>query len=1014
MQIRPRYLLCLAMLVISASAFAQTTATLTGTVTTEGKGLPGVTVTVSSPNLQGTRTTVSGANGDYVFPSLPPGPYKVDFDLEGMQRITKNATLRLAETSRADAELAVSRVSEAITVTAAAPSVLETPQVSTNFDAKTIESLPVDRTIQGRVLLAPGVTNTGPNNQIVIHGAQSFDNLYLVNGVVVNENVRGQPQAAVIEDAIQETTLLTGGVSAEFGRFTGGVVSTITKSGGNEFTGSFRDGLSNDKWISKTAFKDPVSGATEANHLDKVNPIYEETIGGRVIRDRLWFFLAGRQAKTSFSNQTVGLNLPYTTSVNENRYEAKLTGNITSRHSLIGSYLKVKNNQSGTKFGNIADLESLRSVGNPISLYALHYNGVITNTFLLEAQWSKKDFSIVGGGSLFRDEIKGTMLRDISTGFRGWSPTFCGVCQAKERDNKDMLLKGSYFLSTKTTGSHNITGGYDEFHQLRNENNYQSGSDFRLFGDFIYSGGKLFLHVDPNKSGGVSRSHFQWDPLLGLSETSDFGTKSVFANDKWDFNSRWTFNAGLRYDKNDGENQTHVKTVSDSRISPRLGAIFDLRGDGKHRFSANYGRYVAMISQGPADSTSTGGRYATYQFQYLGPEINPVGTPASQLIPTDEVIRRAFDWFHTNGFTGNNSLIYNLTIPGFTEKIVQKMKSPYMDEITAGYGVQLAGSSYLRADVIHRSWGDFYVTRRDLTTGQATTPTGAKVDVGFIENSSGNLSRKYNALQVQGQTKPMKRVTFGGNYTFSKLRGNVENEEFNNATVTIGAIGTTGSNVYQMPEYPEYTKFAQNNPEGYLPADIRHRANAWLQYAVPFPIGNLDLSLLQRYHSGIPFYAFGVINPGVSTANPNGIANPGYALPPTQVAYFFGGERGKLRLDNIYETSFTINYSVPISRASLFLKGDVINLFNQQGVEQAATGAGNVVQQRVFTNFNRSSLKPFNPFTDTPKECPKGTAAADCTAMGANWQLDPNFGKATNKDAYQIPRTYRFAVGVRF
>jgi|SRR5437867_1544871 len=85
MQIRPRYLLCLAMLVISASAFAQTTATLTGTVTTEGKGLPGVTVTVSSPNLQGTRTTVSGANGDYVFPSLPPGPYKVDFDLEGMQ-----------------------------------------------------------------------------------------------------------------------------------------------------------------------------------------------------------------------------------------------------------------------------------------------------------------------------------------------------------------------------------------------------------------------------------------------------------------------------------------------------------------------------------------------------------------------------------------------------------------------------------------------------------------------------------------------------------------------------------------------------------------------------------------------------------------------------------------------------------------------------------------------------------------------------------------------------------------
>jgi hypothetical protein len=143
------------------------------------------------------------------------------------------------------------------------------------------------------------------------------------------------------------------------------------------------------------------------------------------------------------------------------------------------------------------------------------------------------------------------------------------------------------------------------------------------------------------------------------------------------------------------------------------------------------------------------------------------------------------------------------------------------------------------------------------------------------------------------------------------------------------------------------------------------------------------------------------------------VANPGYALPPTQVAYFFG-DRGGIRLDNIFETSLTANWSVPVRRASLFFKGDIINLFNKQGVEQAATSAGNVVQQRVFTNFNRSTLKPFNPFTDTPKECPKGTAAADCAAMGANFQLDPNFGKATNKDAYQIPRTYRFAVGVRF
>src|SRR5262249_18106424 len=521
--------------------------------------------------------------------------------------------------------------------------------------------------------------------------------------------------------------------------------------------------------------------------------------------------------------------------------------------------LKVNDSQSGTKFGNIADLASLRPVGNPIKLYSAHYSGTFGNNFLLEGLWSKKDFSIVGGGAPSRDEIAGTLLRDIRNGWRAWSPTFCGVCPAKERNNKDWNVKGSYFLSSKLTGSHSIVAGYDEFHQLRNENNYQSGSDFRLFGDFVNVDGTVFLHVDPTKtSSGVSRSHFEWDPLLGLSQTSDFKTASAFVNDKWDLNSHWSFNAGLRYDKNSGLNQAHIATVDDSAFSPRLGAIYDLKADGKHRFSLNYGRYVTKIDQGPADSTSTGGRYATYQFQYLGPEINPldstghiVGTP----VPTQQAIQQAFAWFHANGFTGNNALIYPLAIPGFTEKLNGSLQSPFMDEITAGYGVQLTANSYLRADLIHRNWGDFYVTRRDLSTGQAVTPTGSKVDVGFIENSSSGLDRKYNALQLQGQTKLFQRVTIGGNYTYAKLRGNGEGEEFNNATVTIGAIGTTGSNVYQNPEYPEYTKFAQNNPVGYLAADMRHRANVWAQYRVPVPYGQLDLAVLERYHSAVPYSA---------------------------------------------------------------------------------------------------------------------------------------------------------------
>ena len=109
-------ILSLVVLFITGSALAQvagTTSSLSGMVTTDGKPLPGVTVTVSSPSLQGTRTAVTGEGGGYTFPSLPPGLYVVTFELEGMQKITKKVTLSLATPAHADTDMKVIAVSEA-------------------------------------------------------------------------------------------------------------------------------------------------------------------------------------------------------------------------------------------------------------------------------------------------------------------------------------------------------------------------------------------------------------------------------------------------------------------------------------------------------------------------------------------------------------------------------------------------------------------------------------------------------------------------------------------------------------------------------------------------------------------------------------------------------------------------------------------------------------------------------------------------------------------------------------
>ncbi|HEX2061235.1 MAG TPA: carboxypeptidase-like regulatory domain-containing protein, partial [Thermoanaerobaculia bacterium] len=106
------------LLLASVSAFGQSsvTGTLTGTVTSDGAPLPGATITVTSPQLQGSRTAVSDANGNYNIAALPPGDYTVRIELQGLQTVTRSTRVTLAGTSRVDADLKVSAVTESITV----------------------------------------------------------------------------------------------------------------------------------------------------------------------------------------------------------------------------------------------------------------------------------------------------------------------------------------------------------------------------------------------------------------------------------------------------------------------------------------------------------------------------------------------------------------------------------------------------------------------------------------------------------------------------------------------------------------------------------------------------------------------------------------------------------------------------------------------------------------------------------------------------------------------------------
>ena len=306
------FLLLIAVLGAGSPARGQaTTGTISGQVlSSDGQSLPGVTIATTSPALQGVRTAVTSDSGDYLIPLLPPGTYSVSFELAGFQTVTRTQQVAGAYNAAVNVTLSPSGVSEVVSVVADAQPFVDTAQVATNFKQELMATLPSNRTIDAVMLMAPSVHATGPGGAFSIAGALSYENVYTVNGAVIVENLRGSPYPLYIEDALQEVTVATAGVSAEYGRFAGGMVSAITKSGGDAFSGSFRTSFANDYWRSLTpATSDPKRdrGAEKPGTV----PMYEATFGGPMRKQRLWFFSATRIKNEETARKTLLTNIAY-------------------------------------------------------------------------------------------------------------------------------------------------------------------------------------------------------------------------------------------------------------------------------------------------------------------------------------------------------------------------------------------------------------------------------------------------------------------------------------------------------------------------------------------------------------------------------------------------------------------------------------------------------------------------------------------------------------------------------
>ena len=252
-------LFALAWTLIPGSLHAQgvQTGTVTGTVqTSDGVALSEGAVTVASPSLQGERTTTTDVNGVYLVAKLPPGTYTVNISKSGLAAVQRHAIVPLGGTAIVDAKLAVFAVAESVLVEGTVPPPVTSIQTSSNISAADVTVLPMGRTPYLITELMPGLTTNAPApNQVTISGGFAFDNVFLIDGVDVNDNLLGTVNDLFIEEAIGEVQVLTSAITAEYGRFSGGVVNIITKSGGNMFAGSYRTTFTNPSWVKETPFE---------------------------------------------------------------------------------------------------------------------------------------------------------------------------------------------------------------------------------------------------------------------------------------------------------------------------------------------------------------------------------------------------------------------------------------------------------------------------------------------------------------------------------------------------------------------------------------------------------------------------------------------------------------------------------------------------------------------------------------------------------------------------------------
>jgi hypothetical protein len=949
---------------------AQTTGAVTGTIVTEtGAPVANAEVILSGPAIQGERVTRTDSAGRFTTRLLPPGQYTATIIAPGLQPTAISFRVLVGDTVPLNVTMFPGDVlAEEIVVTGRI-SPLQTPETRQTFDYTTdVEELPIqNRNINTIALSAP---NTSPGfnvGQVAIAGAPAFDTVVLLDGAEISDPYFGSGTTVYLEDSIQEVQVLTTGISARYGRFQGGVINAVTKSGGNEFSGILRAELDNQTWNSQTPF-----GETQTDNL---NQTYQATLGGFLLRDRLWFFGGYRtipETATAFTTQTT--QQAWNRTFNEDRYQIKLRGALTPSHTLDASYLQFDSaiiNQAGLPAG---DLLALGNRTDPREMTSLSYQGVIGMNTFIDAIATEKKVSISSGGSpTGGDPFLWTTAGNWVYNNHWWDATDPSV-----RDNRTAAANLSHAFDTTAFGMHTLSGGIQWVESTTAGDNRQSATGYNLVAttagfDPRLVGGTLVFNLRPGEAQ-------RW-VATDLQATNEIVNTALYLQDTINWNN-FRFDLGVRYDQYRGTT-TGVQAfdLDFSDISPRLGVTYNITPG--FQVLGTYGRYIGRFNDnwaGPAAGVSSAPRGVD---NYIGPEI--IGGNAA-------AIQAAL---RNDAFWNRIGLIGDPNFP--TTWVSDDAQSPYSDEWNLSLRTALPrNSGFASLTYTNREYRNLMTAFVGLACtdfgrcmgpgDRAPLPSGATVDATVWDNDPRAI-RDYQALAVQFDFRPTVRTAMGGSWTYAETEGNYEGEALNQPA--------SGS-VFGSRE--RAIDFAAATPYGYLSSDIRHRANVYGTYRWGFGrLGDLSTSGIVNYRTGTPWSRAAAV-----ALSP--VAQ--YASTPGTYVHFFDG-RGQNRFNDVWSLDVAARYAMPIfGRFAPFVKVDVRNVLNNDELITFQTTGTSAIVNGVRTWFPSGNADPraanYNP-TCNPDSGQFQPSAA-CTG----------FGRIANQNNYQLPRAYLISAGFQF